>query len=63
LIPAERHINGLALALEDLEHALDVDPQNVEVKQALKRARDLQKKTDSKAAAMFTKMIGTGTEV
>ena len=62
-IPPERHINGLQLALDDLEHALDADPQNAEVRKELKRAKEIQKKTDKKAMGMYTKMIGTGTEV
>jgi len=63
LIPSERHINGLQYALEDLQHALEVDPQNAEVKKELKRAKDLQRKTDAKAAGMFSKMIGSGVEI
>lgn len=62
-MPPVRHINGLAKAREDLQHALEVDPQNAEVRKELKRALELQKKTDAKAASMYTKMIGEGTEV
>ena len=63
MIPPERHINGLALAFDDLEHALDADPNNADVKRELKRAKAIQKKTDDKAAGMFTKMIAAGVEV
>ena len=62
-IPPARHINGLARAQEDLVHALEHEPQNGEVKKALKRAKELQKQTDAKAASMFTKMISAGVEV
>ena len=63
LMPATKHINGLALALADLEHALEHDPQNADVRKELKRARERQKREDSKAASMFTKMISAGVEV
>lgn len=63
LIPQERHINGLALAFQDLHHALEHDPQNAEVKKELKRATQLQKKTDAKAAGMFSKMVAGAIEV
>ena len=63
LIPAEHHINGLALAIEDLDHALEHDPQNDDVKKLLRRARERQKRDDSKAANMYTKMISAGVEV
>ena len=60
IIPAARHINGLALAQEDLALAMELDPQNAEVAKELKRARQLQKELDHKAQGIFTKMIGTG---
>jgi len=60
MIPAERHINGLAMALEDLSTAHDLDPDNAEITRALKRARKLQKEVDVKQQGMFTKMVGTG---
>jgi FK506-binding protein 4/5 len=63
LLPNARHINGLALATADLQHALECDPQNAEVRKELKRARELQKRTDRDAASMFTKMISAGVEV
>ena len=60
MLPSERHINGLALALEDLSRAAELDPSNAEVRKELKRARQLQKEVDQKEQGMFTKMIGTG---
>ena len=63
IIPAERHINGLADALADLERALELDPENADIMRELKRARKEQKSIDAKASNMYTKMIGTGTEV
>ena len=63
IIPAERHINGLQMAQDDLRHALEVDPDNADVKRELKRFKAEQKAVDQKAMNMFTKMIGTGTEV
>lgn len=62
-IPPARHINGLSLALEDLKHALEVDPQNAEVKKELKRALALQKQTDAKAMGMYSKMVAGAIEV
>ena len=53
---------GLATLVMVL-NALEVDPQNAEVKKELKRARELQKKADKAAGSMYTKMIGAGTEV
>jgi len=58
--PPERHINGLADALNDLKRALELDPENADVKRELKRARALQKEIDKKESGMFTKMIGNG---
>ena len=63
MIPPERHINGLHSALEDLKLAHEIDPQNADVTRELKRAKAEQKAVDQKATNMFTKMIGTGTEV
>ena len=60
LLPSERHINGLALAQEDLSLAHDLDPENVEVLRELKRTRALQKQVDQQQQGMFTKMVGTG---
>ena len=62
-IPQKRHINGLALALDDLKVALECDPQNAEVKKELKRAKELQKQTDAKAAGMFSKMVAGAVEL
>ena len=63
IIPPERHINGLHSALGDLKLAHEIDPQNADVTRELKRAKAEQKTVDQKATNMFTKMIGTGTEV
>ena len=60
MIPSERHINGLALALEDLSLAHKLEPDNGEVLHELKRARGLQRQVDQKQQGLFTKMIGTG---
>jgi hypothetical protein len=60
MIPSERHINGLALALEDLSLAHKLEPDNGEVLHELKRARGLQKQVDQQQQGLFTKMIGTG---
>jgi hypothetical protein len=62
-LPADRHINGLAMALEDLTLAAELEPQNAEVRAQLKLAKELQKKADRDASGMFTKMLGTGVEV
>ena len=51
------------MAMNDLEHALEADPQNAEVRKELKRAKEIQKRVDAKAAGMFTKMIGSGVEI
>ena len=50
-------------ALADLERALELDPENADIMRELKRARKEQKSIDAKASNMYTKMIGTGTEV
>ena len=63
LLPPERHINGLALAQADLAHALEHDPANAEVKRELKRAKELQRKADAKAAGMYSKMVAGAVEV
>jgi len=63
LLPQERHINGLAEATMDLKRALELDPQNAEVRKEFRRVKDLQKQADSKASSMYTKMVGTGVEV
>ena len=57
MLPADRHINGLALALLDLDRALEEDPQNAEVRKLHKRAREMQKKADTEAVGMYSKMI------
>ena len=60
LLPPERHINGLHLALEDLRRAVELDPQNADVKRELKRAKGLQKELDLVESGRFSKMIGNG---
>lgn len=56
-LPPERHINGLALAQDDLKRALELDPENEDVLQQWKRAKEIQKQIDREAAPMFSKMI------
>jgi len=60
MLPSERHINGLALAQQDLSLAHDLDPENAEVLRELKRARALQKQLDQKQQAIFVKAVGAG---
>jgi len=62
-MPEDQNINGLADAIADLKIALEFDPENVEVRREMKRAKERQRVTDKKASGMYTKMIGTGIEV
>ena len=59
-LPAERHINGLALALDDLKLALDVAPDDAAIKKEYARARSLQKEADRKGASIYSKMVASG---
>ena len=63
LLPADRHINGLACALDDLQRAIQLEPQNAELKRELKRAKAMQRELDQRQAGMFTRMIGEGEAV
>ena len=47
------HINGLQLAQEDLKKALELDPQNVEVRKLWARAKALQKEADASASLLL----------
>ncbi len=52
------HINGLALALEDLRRAAELEPGDTGVRSMLARARAQQKSLDQKDASMFGRMLG-----
>ena len=52
------HINGLALALEDLRRAAELEPADAGVRSMLARARAQQKALDQKDASMFGRMLG-----
>ena len=62
-LPAERHVNGVDLALADLELALELDPENPDVQRQMKRAKQIKKEEDRKAAGTFAKMINTSGDV
>ena len=51
------HINGLALALEDLRRAAELEPADAGVRSMLARARAQQKALDQKDASMFGRMM------
>jgi len=57
---AAEHINGLQLAREDLQKALELDPQNGEVRKLQAKAKAQQKEADAKAAGVMTKMFDAG---
>ncbi len=52
------HINGLALALEALRRAAELEPADAGVRSMLARARAQQKALDQKDASMFGRMLG-----
>ena len=52
------HINGLALALEDLGRAAQLEPDNAPVKSMLAKARAQQKALDQRDATMCGRMLG-----
>ena len=58
LIEGSAGCAGLALALEDLRRAAELEPADAGVRSMLARARAQQKALDQKDASMFGRMLG-----